>query len=79
MEVILARRFAPLNFSFVPSFPNFMPPPSKWMDYLPAFKEDNGENPAQHFTTFHQCMDQLDIHHVDVLMKMFMYSLKGDA
>jgi hypothetical protein len=24
-------------------------------------------------------MDQLDIHNEDVLMKIFMYSLKGDA
>jgi hypothetical protein len=56
-----------------------VPPPSEWMDYLPTFKEDKGDNPAQHLITFHQCMDQLDIHHEDVLMKMFMYSLKGDA
>jgi hypothetical protein len=79
MEAILAWRFAPLNFSVVPSFPNLVPPPSEWMDYLPVFKEEKEDNPAQHLVTFHQCMDQLGILHEDVLMKMFMYSLKGDA
>ena len=50
------------------------------MDGLPSyFQRRQGANPDQHLITFHQCMDQLDIHHEDVLMKMFMYSLKGDA
>jgi hypothetical protein len=79
MEAILAWRFSPLNFSVVPSFPNLVPPPSEWMDYLLVFKEEKEDNPSQHLVTFHQCMDQLGILHEDVLMKMFMYSLKGDA
>jgi hypothetical protein len=49
------------------------------MDYLHVFKEEKEDNPSQHLVTFHQCMDQLGILHEDVLMKMFMYSLKGDA
>jgi hypothetical protein len=78
-EAILARTFAPLNFLVVPSFENLMPLPLLWMDYLPVFKEEKEDNPSQHLVTFHQCMDQLGILHEDVLMKMFMYSLKGDA
>jgi hypothetical protein len=52
MEAILAWRFAPLNFSVVPGFPNLVPPLSEWMDYLPTFKEDKGEillNISLHF------------------------------
>jgi hypothetical protein len=52
MEAILAHRFAPLNFSVVPSFPNLVLPSSEWMDYLHTFKEDKGEiliNISLHF------------------------------
>jgi hypothetical protein len=79
MEDILARRFAPLIFLVVPSFTNLVPLPSEWMDYLPIFKEEKEDNPTQHLVTFYQCMDQLGILHKDVLMKISMYSLKGDA
>ena len=34
---------------------------------------------ALHVIKFHQYMDQANIHHEDALMKMFMYSLEGDA
>jgi hypothetical protein len=35
--------------------------------------------PALHLIDFHECMLQLGIFHEDVLMKMFMISLEGDA
>ena len=79
MEAILAQRFAPLKFSVVLGFPNLVPPSLEWMDYLPTFKEEKEYNHAQHLVTFHQCMYQIGILQEDVLMKMFMYSLKGDA
>jgi hypothetical protein len=79
MVVILARRFAPFNFVDVPGFPNVVPTMDEWRDYLPRFREDDHDHPAQHLIDFDQYMDQLDIHHEDVLMKMFMYSLEGDA
>ena len=76
---ILDQRFAPLNFSTVLGFPHPIPHISEWGDFLSVFIERKEENPTQHLVMFHQCMDQLDIHHEDVLMKMFMYSLEGDA
>ena len=79
MEAIFARIFAPLNFLVVPSFPNLVPPPSEWTNYLLVLKEEKEDNPSQHIVTFHQSMDQLGTLHEDVLMKMFMYSLKGEA
>jgi hypothetical protein len=79
MEKILARRFAPFNFSAIPGFPNVVPSPNEWSDYLPIFRERKEDNPAQHLREFHELMHQWEIHHEDVLLKMFMFSLAGDA
>ena len=75
MEAILARRFAPFNFSDIPGFPNPVPIMDVWGDCLPRFRESKEDNPSDHLIKFHQCMVQLNIQHEDVLMKMFMYSL----
>jgi hypothetical protein len=79
MEAILARRFAPFDFSGIPGFPNVVPTMHEWGDYLLRFRGDDHDHPVQHLIDFHQYMDQLDIHHEDVLLKMFMYSLEGEA
>jgi hypothetical protein len=79
MEDILAQRFSSLNFSVVPNFPNLVLPPLEWTGCLLVFKEEKEYIIAQHIFTFRQCMDQIGTLHEDVLMKMFMYSLKGDA
>jgi hypothetical protein len=79
MEKILARRFAPFNFSVVPSFPNVFPAMDEWGDYLPIFRERKEDNHAQHLSEFHELMHQWEIHHEDVLMKMFVFSLAGDS
>jgi hypothetical protein len=75
----IAARFAPLNFLGIHGYPNQMPHIDEWDEYFPSFSEKKEDNPAQHLLEFHQCMDQLDIYHEDVLMKMFMFSLGGDA
>jgi hypothetical protein len=79
MEKILARRFAPFNFSAIPGFPNVVPSLDEWGDYLPIFGKCEEDNPAQHLSEFHELMHQWEIHHEDVLLKMFMFSLAGDA
>jgi hypothetical protein len=79
MEKILARRFAPFNFSAIPGFPNVVPSLDEWGDYLPIFGKGEEDNPAQHLSEFHELMHQWEIHHEDVLLKMFMFSLAGDA
>ena len=68
-DTFLAHRFAPLNFSLVPGFPNTVPIMDKWGDCLPRFREKEEDNPTDHVIKFHQCMDQLSIHHEDVLTK----------
>jgi hypothetical protein len=68
-----------LDFTIFLGFPNVVLDIEVWKDRLPNFIEDVGDNPAQHLFEFHKLMDQLDIHHGDVLMKLFMFSLGGDA
>ena len=76
---LLARRFAPLDFLTIPGFPHPIPSIDIWGDHLPRFAEKKEDNPSDHLIRFHQCMVQLNIHDEDVLMKMFMYLLEGDA
>jgi hypothetical protein len=75
----IAARFAPLEFTNDFGFPNAIPDIKECRDHLPSFREDKGDNPAQHLFEFHKLMHQLDIHHEDVLMELFMFSLGGDA
>jgi hypothetical protein len=63
---LLARRFAPLDFSSVPSFPHPVPDMSERGDFLPSFKERKEDNPIEHLIKFHECMDLLDLQHEDV-------------
>jgi endonuclease III-like uncharacterized protein len=56
-----------------------MPNMEDWADCLPRFKEEKDEYPTQHLIYFHACMFRLGIYHKDVLMKIFMISLEGDA
>jgi hypothetical protein len=79
MEAIVVARFAPFKFVDILGFPNIVPAIDVWGDDLPWFREKDEDNPAHHVIKFHQHMDQLSIHHEDVLMKMFMYSLEGYA
>jgi hypothetical protein len=52
---------------------------SECTNFLPIFSGKEEDNPAHHLVKFHQCIDQLDVYHEDALMKMFVYSLDGDA
>jgi hypothetical protein len=75
----LARRFSPFNFSFVHGFPNVVPTVDEWGDYFPIFRERKEDNIAQHLRKFYELMHQWEIQHEDLLLKMFMISLAGDA
>ena len=79
MDKILAQRFAPFNFFVVPGFPNVVPTVDEWGDYVPIFRGHVEENPSQYLHEFHELMHQWQIQHEDVLLKMFMFSLAGDA
>jgi hypothetical protein len=75
----LARRFSPFNFSIVPGFPNVVPSPNEWGHYFPIFRERKEDNPSWNLHEFHELMYQWGIHHEDILLKMLMFSLVGDA
>jgi hypothetical protein len=75
----IAARFAPLDFTNVYGFPNTVPDMKIWVDILPKFGEYEDDNPGQHLFEFHKLMEELNIHHEDVLMKLFMFSLEQDA
>jgi hypothetical protein len=79
MDIILAKRFSPFDFSIVFGFPNVVSIVDEWGDYLPIFREHKKDHPARHLHEFHELMHQWEIHHEDVLMKMFMFSLDEDA
>jgi hypothetical protein len=51
----------------------------EWSDYFPIFRGYVEDNPAQHIGVFHELVHKWDIHREDVLLKMFMFSLAGDA
>ena len=63
MKAIVAQRFAPLDFSIVPSFPHPVPSMKEWEDFLPIFRERREDNPADHLSKFHECMNLLDLQH----------------
>jgi hypothetical protein len=56
MDKIMARRFAPFNFSVVPGFPNVVPTIDGWGDYLPIFRRHRNDNPVEHLREFHELM-----------------------
>jgi len=75
----ISARLSPLKFTNVFCFANVVPDIKEWGYYLPIFREDKDDNHAQHLFEFHKLMDQIDILHEYVLMKLFMFSLGRDA
>lgn len=76
---MIDARFSPSNFFVAPGFPNLVLDIEEWRDCLPSFREDKYDNPIEHLLEFYKLVRQLGIYHQDVLMKMIMYSLEGDA
>jgi hypothetical protein len=75
----IAARFYPLDFTNVYGCPNTFLDIKIWEDVLPKFGGYVDDNPSQHLFEFHKLVDELNVHHEDVLMKLFMFSLERDA
>jgi len=72
-------RYAPMNRSHIPGFPNPMPKVD-WLDDLPIFKDEKKDNAALHLVRFHMHVRSLKVHlPEDCLMRMFMATLEGKA
>ena len=70
-------RYAPMNPSHIPSFPNLMSH-IDWQSYLPKLKDEEGDDVALHLIKFHMHSCKLKVEwHEDCLMKMFMATLEG--
>ena len=77
-DAILPQRFAPFDFSNILGFPNVVPTMDEWGYILHIFREDEYYSPMEPLLSFHELMHQFGIKHEDVLMKMFIYSLRED-
>jgi hypothetical protein len=74
-----SARYAPMNRSHIPGFPNRMPC-IDWKTYLPKFKDEEGDDDALHLIKFHMHSRKLKVKwHEYCLMKMFMATLHGNA
>jgi hypothetical protein len=75
----ISARYAPMNRSHIPGFPNHMPCVD-WQRYLPKFKDQEGDDVAFHLIKFHMHIHRLEVKFPeDYLMKMFMATLEEEA
>ena len=75
----LSARYAPMNRSHIPGFPNRVPKVDSQTG-LPKFKDQNNDDAALHLVRFHIHIHKLGVKlHEDSLMKMFMVGLEGNA
>jgi hypothetical protein len=72
IENILSQRYAFCDFSNISGFPNHR---SEWEGFLPRFRGENWEMPAEFLLDFHECILKMKIIHEEVLIKLFVYSL----
>ena len=79
MEAILAQRLAFCDFSNVVGFPNPMLSRGEWKSTLPNFKGKYWDVPTDNLLDFHKFVHERQIVHEDVQIKLFRYSLKGEA
>jgi hypothetical protein len=76
---ILSQRYAFCDFTNISGFLNPEPDRSEWEGFLPRFRGEDWEVPAEFLLDFHECMLKLKVVHEDVLIKLFRYSLDGAA
>ena len=72
-------RYAPMDHSQIPGFPNPMPHVN-WKTHLPKFRDEKGNNAALHLIKFYKHVCRLEVQfHEDSLMNMFMETLEDNA
>ena len=79
MEKILAKRYAFCDFSDIVGFPHPVPTIIEWDDYLPRFRGRKDDHLGEHLFNFHKCILEHGFIHEYVLIKLFKFSLEGNA
>ena len=79
MDNILAQMYAFCDFSKIVNFPNPVPCRYEWEGFLPRFRGEDWEVPAEFLLDFHECMLKLKVIHEYVMIKLFRYSLEGKS
>jgi hypothetical protein len=70
--------FDPLSFVAFPDYPHDLLA-HKWHKHIPFFARRLGESVEDHLAKFLQVMGNFDVEHEDVVMRMFVSTLKGEA
>jgi hypothetical protein len=70
--------YAPLDFTAIPNQPHDLPT-GEYQKHLPKFAGNNTVLVDDHLTDFLKFVDDLEVEYEDVVMKMFVQTLEGDA
>ena len=66
-------RYAPMNITHIPGFPNKIPKVN-WLKYFPSFRDEKYDEATMHLIKFHRHIHRLGLNFPkDCLMKMFMH------
>lgn len=71
------ERYKAISFDKICGYPNIVPP--KIRDRIPKFNGEKAESISKHFQEFVDMMGDYELDFEDVVMKLFVQSLKGDA
>jgi hypothetical protein len=70
--------YAPLIFVAFPNHPDDLPP-GEYRKHLPLFAREFGVLVEDHLADFFKVVDECDVEYEDVVMRMFVQTLEGDA
>jgi hypothetical protein len=70
--------FDPLSFVAFPDYPHDLPA-HKWLKRIPLFAGRLGESVEEHLDKFLQVVSDFEVEHEDVVMRMFVSTLEGEA
>ena len=70
--------FEPLRFVAFPNYPHDLPA-RKWLKCIPLFAGKSGESIKDHLDKCLQVVWEFNVEHEDVVMRMFVSTLEGEA
>jgi hypothetical protein len=70
--------FDPLIFVAFPDYPHHLPA-RKWLKRIPLFAGRSRESVEDHLVAFSKLLDDFEVEHEDVAMRMFLSTLEGEA